>query len=381
MSLSLALSTLIYEWRRYLAAVIALAVAGLLVLAMTGMFMGMSKSFTATVDRSPAAIMILPPEAESLFSNNSGQPRRNIPKIYRHADVLDVQAFNMNWAFWSNFPQDGQPAKGDGVRVVIVEPVQGAVSLPNDFSDDLIQTLQQPYSVIVDRSSLAKLGVRVGDPAKMNGIRVWVRAVCDGYPSMFNAAVFMSSQTAKLLHLLNDGERVGPLVVKIKDPAQAERVAAELNTMSNGQYKAWSRQDLSAASQKSMLKEGGISVMIGFAVIVGSFIGVVITWQTLQGAILANIKEFASLRALGVSMGSLRLIVMELSLWVGAAGLLLTALLTGGVWALARSFGVPMDFPLFVDLPVAITLLAIAILSGALSLGILKKSQPADLLR
>jgi putative ABC transport system permease protein len=348
---------------------------------MTGMFMGMSKSFTATVDRSPAAIMILPPEAESLFSNNSGQPRRNIPKIYRHADVLDVQAFNMNWAFWSNFPQDGQPAKGDGVRVVIVEPVQGAVSLPNDFSDDLIQTLQQPYSVIVDRSSLAKLGVRVGDPAKMNGIRVWVRAVCDGYPSMFNAAVFMSSQTAKLLHLLNDGERVGPLVVKIKDPAQAERVAAELNTMSNGQYKAWSRQDLSAASQKSMLKEGGISVMIGFAVIVGSFIGVVITWQTLQGAILANIKEFASLRALGVSMGSLRLIVMELSLWVGAAGLLLTALLTGGVWALARSFGVPMDFPLFVDLPVAITLLAIAILSGALSLGILKKSQPADLLR
>ena len=379
--MSLALSTLIYEWRRYLAAVIALAVAGLLVLAMTGMFMGMSKSFTATVDRSPAAIMVLPPEAESIFSNNAGQPRRNIPKIYRHADVLDVEAFNLNWAFWSNFPKDGQPAKGDGVQVVIVEPVRGAVSLPDDFGDDLIQALQQPYSVVVDRSSLSKLGVQAGDSAKMNGNRVWVRAVCDGYPSMFNASVFMSSQTAKLLHLLNDSQRVGPLVVKIKDPAQARRVAAELNGMSDGQYKAWSREDLSASSQKAMLKDGGISVMIGFAVVVGAFIGVVITWQTLQGAILANIKEFASLRALGVSMGSLRLIVMELSLWVGAAGLLLTALLTGGVWVLARSFGVPMDFPLFLDLPVAIALLGIAILSGALSLGILKKSQPADLLR
>ena len=379
--MSLALSTLIYEWRRYLAAVIALAVAGLLVLAMTGMFMGMSKSFTATVDRSPAAIMVLPPEAESIFSNNAGQPRRNIPKIYRHAEVLDVQAFNMNWAFWSNFPKDGQPAKGDGVQVVIVEPVRGAVSLPDDFGDDLIQALQQPYSVVVDRSSLSKLGVQAGDPAKMNGIRVWVRAVCNGYPSMFNASVFMSSQTAKLLHLLNDSQRVGPLVVKIKDPAQARRVAAELNGMSDGQYKAWSREDLSASSQKAMLKDGGISVMIGFAVVVGAFIGVVITWQTLQGAILANIKEFASLRALGVSMGSLRLIVMELSLWVGAAGLLLTALLTGGIWVLARSFGVPLDFPLFLDLPVAIALLGIAILSGALSLGILKKSQPADLLR
>jgi putative ABC transport system permease protein len=378
---SLALSTLIYEWRRYLAAVIALAVAGLLVLAMTGMFMGMSKSFTATIDRSPAAVMILPPVADSLFGNNSGQPRRIIPSIFRHSDVLDVQALNFNFASWSNFPKASQTAKSSGVQVVIVDPVRGAVTLPVDFGDDVIQALQVPYSVIVDRSSLGKLGVQVGDEAKMDGIRVWVRATTDGYPSMFNATVFISRQTAKLLHLLSDDQRVGPLVVKIRNPALARQVATELNAMSNGQYKAWSREDLSDVTQKSMLKEGGISVMIGFAVVIGAFIGVVITWQTLQGAILANIKEFASLRALGVSMRSLRLIVMELSLWVGVAGLLLTAALSGLVWLLSKSFGVPMDFPLFVDVPVAITLLFIAILSGVLSLGVLKKSQPADLLR
>jgi putative ABC transport system permease protein len=265
--------------------------------------------------------------------------------------------------------------------VLIVDPVRGAVTLPEDFSDEVIEALQVPYSVIVDRSSFGKLGVRVGDEAKMNGIRVWVRAATDGYPSLWNPTVFMSRQSAKLLHLLSDDQRVGPLVVKIRNPAMAQQVAAELNALSKGQYKAWSREDLSDATQKSMLKDGGISVMIGFAVVVGTFIGVVITWQTLQGAILANIKEFASLRALGVSMRSLRLIVMELSLWVGVAGLLLTATLTGLVWLLAKTFGVPMDFPLFVDVPVAVTLLLIAILSGMLSLGVLKKSQPADLLR
>src|SRR5207253_4426038 len=88
--MSLALSTLLYEWRRYLAAVIALAVAGLLVLSMTGMFMGMVRSFAAPVDRSPAEIMILPPEANSLFDHNSGQPRRLIPLIYRDPEVLEV---------------------------------------------------------------------------------------------------------------------------------------------------------------------------------------------------------------------------------------------------------------------------------------------------
>src|SRR5437879_6826170 len=86
--MSLALSTLLYEWRRYLAAVIALAVAGLLVLSMTGMFMGMVKSFAAPVDRSPAEVMILPPEANSLFDHNSGQPRRLIPLIYRDPEVV-----------------------------------------------------------------------------------------------------------------------------------------------------------------------------------------------------------------------------------------------------------------------------------------------------
>ena len=63
--MSLALSTLIYEWRRYLAAVIALAFSGLLILAEVGMFVGIGKSFTATIDRSPADIIVTAPGCRS----------------------------------------------------------------------------------------------------------------------------------------------------------------------------------------------------------------------------------------------------------------------------------------------------------------------------
>ncbi|MFT4073991.1 MAG: ABC transporter permease [Asticcacaulis sp.] len=378
--MSLALSTLIYEWRRYLAAVIALAVAGLLVLAMTGMFMGMALSFTATVDHSPAQILILPPQADGIFGD-SGQPRRLIPTIYEHPDVTEVQPMIINWAGWTNFPKDGQPAKNDGVRVVVVNPVKGAVTLPNDFSDEIIEALKEPFAVVLDRSSLGKLGVKVGDKAKMNGRTVTVAGVVDGYPNMFNTQVFTSIQTAKLIYVYDDGPRVGPLLVKLRDPTRAKQVAAELTVMGKGQFKAWTREQLSESSQKGMMKEGGISIMIGFMAVVGVFIGIVITWQTLQGAILANIKEFASLRALGVSVGTLNLIIMELSFWVGVAGLALTAVLVAGVATLAKWGGVPMSFPLFIDIPVAIMLMVIAILSGLFSLGVLKKSQPADLLR
>jgi putative ABC transport system permease protein len=378
---SLALATLIYEWRRYLAAIIALSVAGLLVLALTGMFAGMVRSFTATVERSPAEVMVLPADADNLFANNAGLPRRLVPEIYRDPEVDEVQPLNFGFTGWSNFPKDGQSEKSTGVQLIILDPTPGSVSLPSDFGPGLIEALREPFAVVVDRSSLGKLGVGEGDRAKMNGYEVRVAGVTSGYPSVFNAMVFLSRRTAELLRVYNDGPRVGALVVKLHDAGAAPRVAAELNTMSHGQYRAWVREQLARVTQKSMLREGGIAVMVGFAVVVGAFIGIVITWQTLQGAILANIKEFASLRALGVSMHSLRLVVMELSCWIGIAGLGLTAGLAGLVWLLAEASGVPMDFPLFVDVPVAVSLLAIAILSGALSLRILKKSQPADLLR
>src|ERR671924_1709044 len=135
--MSLALSTLLYEWRRYLAAVIALAVAGLLVLSMAGMFAGMVKSFAAPVDHSPAEIMILPPEANSLFDHNSGQPRRLIPSIYRDPDVLEVQALNFSWGFWSNFPRPGHPDKASGVQVIIIDAIPGSVTLPTDLGADV----------------------------------------------------------------------------------------------------------------------------------------------------------------------------------------------------------------------------------------------------
>jgi putative ABC transport system permease protein len=80
-------------------------------------------------------------------------------------------------------------------------------------------------------------------------------------------------------------------------------------------------------------------------------------------------------------MGSLRLIIVELSFWVGVFGLIVTALLVFVISLIAKAFSIPMDFPLYIDIPVSLILLLIAMVSGLFSLGVLKKSQPADLLR
>jgi putative ABC transport system permease protein len=382
--MSLALSTLIYEWRRYTAAIVALAFSGLLILAEVGMFTGIVRGITATIDRSRADIIIMGPKVNALVDSGpgTGVPKRVTPTIYMNPSVTEVEPLDGNGGMWINTPKPGEKRKTEFVQIWAVDTRAGSVSLPVDYTEATRIALQEPYAVAVDETSLGRLGVKLGDTATLNKHSVRVRAILHGYPSINQVNVVMSKDTLRMLGMDDPkSTRDGPLLVRIKDPTKAIQVRDQLNAVAHGDYRAWTRQELSKANEGALMKEQIIGLFLGFTVFIGFLIGIGITSQTLRGAILASIKEFASLRALGVSMGSLRRIVLELSLWVGVVGLAATGLFTWGVYLLALKFGVPMGFPMSWIVTIAILLTIISVFSGVLSLGVLKKSQPADLLR
>ncbi|MES2835727.1 MAG: ABC transporter permease [Pseudomonadota bacterium] len=391
--MSLALATLLYEWRRYMAAVMALALSGLLVLAMTGVFIGIGKGFTAQIERSRADIIVMQPGATSLMGGPSGVPRRFIPLVYNHPEVIQVLPLDgAGGSFQSVKNVDPTKSQADRARekapkqqfvqtVIIDTTSLTDVTIPTDYSDELVEALRQPYTVAIDETSLPKLGVKLGDKAMYNGQTVTVVGVTRGYPNMMQASIVMSRDTLRMVGQADTGPRVGPLMVKLKDPARSQIVAAQLNAMGKDQWKVWTRQELADANAGAMFEEGILVIIIGGCVVLGTIIGVAITWQTLRGAIMANIKEFASLRALGVGMGSLRRIVIELSFWVGCVGVIAAIFLTWLVQMLAMAGAVIIALPPVLLIVVGAGLIIIAIMSGLLSLGILKNSQPADLLR
>ncbi|MFC5342566.1 ABC transporter permease [Brevundimonas staleyi] len=390
--MSLALSTLLFEWRRYMAAVMALALSGLLVLSMTGVFIGIGKGFTATIERSSADVIVMQPGAKSLMGGPSGVPRRFIPQVYNNPAVVEVQPLDgAGGSFQSVRNVDPTMSQAERAKMgaprqqyvqsMVIDTTPGSVTIPTDYSPELVDALRQPYTVAIDETAVSKLGVKLGDRALYNGQTVTVVGITRGYPNMMQATVIMSRDTLRMLGQADTGQRVGPLMVKLRDPTQAQRVAAELNAQGNGQWKAWTRQELADANAGAMFEEGILVIIIGGCVVLGTIIGIAITWQTLRGAIMANIKEFASLRALGVGMGSLNRIVMELSFWVGCVGVVAAILLTMALQALAMMGAVIIALPPILLLIVGGGLIVIAMVSGALSLGILKNSQPADLLR
>ncbi len=374
--MSLALSTLIYEWRRYMAAVISLALASVLMLALSAFFIGVLSSFTATIDRSRAQLIVMPAQAKSLVGRVPPLPRRIVPLVYRHPDVVEVQ----------DLAQDFGPFFGPGataptmVNVMVVDTTPNAITLPDDFTDAMRAAIEVPLNVAVDKSALAQLGVKLGDQATLNGKTVRIALVLTGYANSQAPGVIMSRQTQRLMGRAND-DQLGLLMVRIKDPAQTNRVRDELNAMGKDQFRVWDKKELSKQTINDAMQQGPIAIMMLFLTVIGFIIGVVITWQTLRGAILANIKEFASLRALGVSMAGLRAVIMELSLYVGVLGIIMSAVLMVGLTAVAGSYNVAMGYQLGSVIQTAILLLMISLASGLLTLGALNKGDPADLLK
>jgi putative ABC transport system permease protein len=379
--MSLALATLIYEWRRYLAAIIALAFSGMMVMAFSGLFAGIIHADLATWERSRADLIILPPNAKSLVNSNASLPSRVKPLIYLNPDVAEVESISGSGAQWINVAGPGQKQVQTWVQTFGVQPYPGSVTLPTDFTEAERQALMEPGAVAIDASAMVPLGVKLGDKVSLNGESVWVRAILHNYQSAEQPIVVMSYTTMRQLGMEREGLRIGPLMVKVRDPKQAEAVRDQLNSIAHGAYKAWTLKDFNQANEQAVMGQQIIGLLLGFSVFLAALIGVGVTSQTLRGAILSNIREFASLRALGISMGSLRLIVMELSFWAGIAGVLAALVLTGGIALVAGGAGLPLVVRPPTALFVCAMMMVIAIISGAMAMGILKKSQPADLLR
>ena len=379
--MSLALATLIYECRRYQAEIIALAFSGMMVKAYSGLFAGIIHTEFATWERSRADLIILPPNVKALVNSNASLPARVKPLIYLDPEVVDVEPISGSGAMWINVAKPGQKQVQTFVQTFGVQPYPNSVTLPSDFTEQERIALMEPGAVAIDASAMAPLGVRLGDKASLNGQTVWVRAILHDYQSAQQPLVVASYQTMRQLGLQREGLRIGPLMVSIRDPKQAEAVRDQLNATAHGAYRAWTLKEFNQANEKAVMSEQIIGLLLGFAVFLAILIGVGVTSQTLRGAILSNIREFASLRALGISMGSLRLIVMELSFWVGVAGTLAALLFTGCIALMASSIGLPIVVRVPTMISVCAMMMVIAIASGAMAMGILKKSQPADLLR
>ena len=376
-TVSLARSTLVYEWKRYLAAVLAVAFSGLLVLVQVGLLLGQFGTVTVIVDRAQADLWVVAANTES-FDLAREMPSRIEMRLRMHPEVESVQQMVSGLGDWRT---------RDGGKVTVyvwgLDTDPDSLSWPVSLEPALREQLRQVGSVLVDVVDLDKLEAGIGEGAEINNRRIKVAGLMEGFRAIGGANVLSSITTARELQgEALDSDYAQYFLVKLADPARAAQVRDQLQPWKEDpEFWVLTPAELSALSQGYWLLESGSGVSFGFSAILALLVGVAITSQTLRAAILAALREYATLRALGVSLQSLRSVVLEQALWVGLAGLLVTGLLTWIIYLTAKANYVAVAFPWWAIAGAAFFTIVVALLSGLLSLQPLYKTEPAELLR
>jgi putative ABC transport system permease protein len=377
MKVSLARSALLHEWRRYLAAVLAVSFAGLLLVVQMALLLGMFGSVSLSIEQSKAALWIGYRNTQSVDMGRDLPPGSDL-QAWQHPAVVAVEPFHLGFGDWR---RDDGVAVSATINAIDTHP--NALAFGNLLTAEQRRLLDEPDAVIIDRSDQKKLGTSLGNVAEINGKRVRVIGLVDGIRAIGGVNVLTSFNTARRIDpSFVTGDETTYYLVGLDPHANPKKVAHELNDRHPyKRYSVWQAKDFSVQSQIYWLLESGAGTGAGVATVLGLLVGIVITSQTLAASILASIKEFAALRALGVSQTSLRNIILEQSLWIGLIGLAITAALTAAAAWLGNIAAIAMKFPLWLIGGSAGIILAIALSSGWYAMRALYKADPATLLR
>jgi putative ABC transport system permease protein len=373
--ISLARSSLVYEWRRYTAAAFAITFAGLLVIVQLALLVGLFGTVSVAIDQSGADLWIGYPKTQSIDLG------RNIPdasavRAWMNPAVTRVERLTLTVG-------DLRRRDGGAVSVILygIDPTREGLAFVRKLTPEQRDLLNDPDAVIIDAADRDKLDAAVGGLVEINGKRARIAGIVDGIRYVGAVSVLTSQATLRRL-APGVADATTFLLLKLRPGADPAAVAAGIGDRAPvHRYDVWTAEEFSDRSQIYWLFESGVGIGTGFASLLALMVGVAITSQTLSGAIFASLKEFAALRALGVSNANLRNVVLEQSFWLGVIGLTLTGLLTLLAASLGQVYHIDMAFPGWLLAGTSTLILLIALGSGLIALRPLFQADPANLLR
>jgi putative ABC transport system permease protein len=375
--ISLARLTLRREWRRFLPAVLAVGFSGLLVLAQLALLLGIFRTVSVYVDGSSADLWVGFPDTPSVDLGRN-IPTRHELFLRQHPEVVSVEKFSFGMADIRR--QDGSPASG---LLLGLDTRAGGMQFSRIVNPEQRERLNEPDSILLDVAALANLQASLGGYLEINRKRVKVVGLIKGMAAIGGPNVIASTWTARYLDdtLKNESEALF-LLVKLRDPSRAAQVQEELTPKGLVRpFSVWQAKAFAEQTQFYWLLETGMGIGFIFSGGLALVIGLVITSQTLKAVVNSSLREYATLRALGVSFRQLRRVVLEQSFLVGLAGAVLTIAVAHGLILLAEARHVLVYAPPFAYAGTILFIIGIALISGGLAVGVLKKSEPATLLR
>ncbi len=205
--------------------------------------------------------------------------------------------------------------------------------------------LAEPDSMIFEDSDREKFGgLNLGSVREVNGRRIKVVGFTWGLvpfgPSSYAFADFDLAR--ELMH--TDADQSSVILVGVKPGVDRALVARELQKRM-GTEQVSTSDEFRRTLVDYMLTKTPIGVVLGSSTVIGLLVGFVMVALTMFSAVLDNLREFGTLKALGATTLDLVGLLWAQAIVYGLLGAVVGSVLVGRVAVATRSAQIAMQLP------------------------------------
>src|SRR5919201_1295034 len=365
----------LHDRMKFAAALIGVVFAVLLSNQQAATFLAIVNRNVMVVDNNPDVdIWITPPETEilqagKLISQAPLNQARGMPGV-AWAEPMLIGAATVS-----------RPEGGSEQAVLIGTRGPAWNGGPFNMVAGAVEALAEPDSMIFEDSDREKFGgLNLGSVREVNGRRIKVVgftwALVPFGPSTYAFAEFDLAR--QLMH--TDADQSSVILVGLKPGVDASTVARDLQKRM-GTEQVSTRDEFRHTLVNYMLTKTPIGVVLGSSTVIGLLVGFIMVSLTMFSAVLDNLREFGTLKALGATTLDLVGLLWVQAIVYGAIGAVIGSVLVGGVSSATRSAQIAMQLPPVLLLSVAAIALVMCIVASSLAVLRVRAIEPAMVFR
>ena len=377
----LAWSQLSHQRLRLLVAMGGIAFANILIFMQLGFRALFTEGATLIADNLEGDLFVLSPQTDYLGAGSFSRIH-----LYRAAAIEGVDAVTpvyVDYGRWS-YSKDITTWAG---QVLAFNPRTPVFNLPE--ANDQLWKLKLPNTILVDRQSkptdFGPVAQRFADDGPysvlMNNQRVNVVGLFSLGSSFFRSDgnVIMSESNYQRLFGAEALEKISVGVLTLKPGTNVDAIKAAI-AKNIPAITALTHEELIAQDLKFQ-DQNPAGAIFSFGAIMGFIVGVVVVYQVLYSDVTDHLPEYATLKAIGFSDGSLLIVIFQEALILGVMGFVPG--FGASLWMyqfLAGLTRLELVMQTQVVVTVFILTIAMCLLSAAIASSKLRAADPADVL-
>jgi putative ABC transport system permease protein len=327
-----------------------------------GTFLGLLNKNTMFVDHAGADLWIVPPDTQQLQAGKT-LPDGVLMTARTTPGVAEAEPILLGNASVS------LPGGGSESVSVIGAKYPAYRGGPWNMVRGERDVIEKPDTMVFDDYDREKLGnLNLGDQREVNGRKVTAGGFTYGLIPFGPSYAFADYDLARLL-LRIDADRVSYVLVRLEPGADVGKVKAELQARAPDAA-VMTNQELSAAIVHYVLVSTSIGISIGSSTAVAIVVGFFIVALSMFSAVVDNLREFGTLKAIGATTGDLAVLLFTQAAAFALGGTLIGLAAVSKMADAVRS--ATMTFILPGELFAATTVLMMVLCTFASSLSLLR---------